>query len=211
MVSCIFAFVLFHGLETTQPTPISFFLPLISEFPGGGFLTIKLSGKKRKLQNYQRKVCDKDFPEKNIFLRASRRLRQGTEKETNKQTNFPGTFCWNPNTISFSCQLRTIHGSRYQRKVCDKDFPDLQVPRDCVAEWWFIHVKKTKEVESRSTPKERKIQHLVKHINQIWKKISMRTSEETKRDRDLWQKWRLVQKILSNVDLVSNLLHPRVN
>ena len=38
----------------------------------------------------------------------------------------------------------------------------------------------------------------------------MRTSEETERDRDLWQKRRVVGKILSNgdSDLVSNLLHP---
>ena len=40
--------------------------------------------------------------------------------------------------------------------------------------------------------------------------VSLRTSQETERDLDSCQKWRVVEMLLSNGDLVSDLPHPRV-
>jgi len=94
---------------------------------------------------------------------------------------------------------------------------DRDLPRDCVAEWWlrvefllktdsgypsWCQQNQTKEVESRSTSSERTDQHLVKEINQtqeqsirLKNKVSWQTSEEIKRDRDMWQKWCVLKKM----------------
>jgi len=79
-------------------------IPTIS-IPGGGFLTIKLSKKKKHVKLSKKpcprdthysysiktllsKVCDKDFSEKNKFLPGV----SSRKKERKKERNLPGTF-----------------------------------------------------------------------------------------------------------------------
>jgi len=70
--------------------------------------------------------------------------------------------------------------------------------------------KKTKGVESRVPPKEWFISGQGNQSDLRPKISSWRTSEKTKRDKDLWQNLRVLEKIFSNGDLASNPFHPRV-
>jgi len=153
-----------------QP-PCPWVTPL-SVFWGGGFLTMKLS------KIIKERFVTKTFQKKTYFFRRSPSRKKERKKEM--------IFFWNPNTINFSRYLRTIHGSRYR---------DLRVLRDCVAKWRFTHIKKTQEVKSRSTPKERKIQYLVKDINQTQKNIicanqwGNREIETCDKSGELWRRF----------------------
>jgi len=167
--------VLWGSLFWNHPTnPHVLGIPTISIL-GEGFLTIKLS----KTKNVK-------LPKKGLRQRLSRKrhissrsLSQERKKEKKKKISLILSF---EVPTPFSRKLRTIHWSRYR---------DLRVLRDCAAECQFIYVKKTKEVESRSTLKERKIRHLVKEINQTQEKsIHANQWGNRERSRLVTKAWR---------------------
>jgi len=70
------------------------------------------------------------------------------------------------NTPPEEAVLRPCVATRFWREVCVPCVVALDLPSSELLCGVAVHVKKTSEVGSRSTPKEKKLQYLVKEINQ---------------------------------------------
>ena len=136
------------------------------------------------------KVCDKDFWKQICFTPRVRILSRRL------------VLFLKSSAISFGRKMHPIHGSRYVTVIS---------LGTALRSGGWCQQNKTKESSPDPPPQKGQTNIWSKKSIRLKNKVSWQTSEETKRDRDMWQKWSVMKKMcrmetsfLISLTLVSN-------